>query len=60
MRNHVKETLGRGGVAPGIAFGRDLEHRNELIEQGFRFIGVGGDKDFLRTVCSEVLAKISR
>ena len=39
----VVEACDAAGVAPGIAFGRDLEHRNELIEQGFRFIGVGGD-----------------
>jgi 2-keto-3-deoxy-L-rhamnonate aldolase RhmA len=56
----VVEACDAAGVAPGIAFGRDLEHCNELIEQGFRFIGVGGDKDFLRTGCSEVLSKIRR
>jgi 2-keto-3-deoxy-L-rhamnonate aldolase RhmA len=56
----VVETCNSAGVAPGIAFGRDLEHRRELIEQGFRFIGVGGDKDFLLRGCKEVLRKIKR
>ena len=56
----VVEACDAAGVAPGIAFGRDLEHCNELIEQGFRFIGVGGDKDFLRLGCREALSKIGR
>lgn len=56
----VVEACDAAGVAPGIAFGRDLEHCNELIEQGFRFIGVGGDKDFLRIGCQEALAKIRK
>ena len=56
----VVEACDAAGVAPGIAFGRDLEHCNELIEQGFRFIGVGGDKDFLRLGCREALSKIRR
>ena len=56
----VVEACDAAGVAPGIAFGRDLEHCNELIEQGFRFIGVGGDKDFLRLGCREALSKIKR
>lgn len=35
------------GVAPGIAFGKGPDHCKELIDQGFRFTGVGGDLDYL-------------
>ena len=56
----VVEACDAAGVAPGIAFGRDLEHCNELIERGFRFIGIGGDKEFLRIGCQEALAKIRK
>ena len=34
-------------VAPGIAFGKNIEHCGELIQQGWRFIGVGTDSGFL-------------
>jgi 2-keto-3-deoxy-L-rhamnonate aldolase RhmA len=34
-------------VAPGIAFGKNLEHTKELADMGFRFIGANGDAGFL-------------
>lgn len=48
------------GVAPGIAFGRDMDHVNSLIQQGFRFSGIGSDTSFLSTGCKETLKKIKR
>ena len=45
------------GVAPGIAFGKGPDHCKELIDQGFRFIGVGEDLGFLTTGCREILSK---
>lgn len=56
----VLEACKASGVAPGIAFGRNIEHLNELIEKGFRFIGIGSDIQFLQTGCSETLNKIKR
>ncbi len=35
------------GVAPGIAFGKGSDHCKELIDQGFRFTGIGEDLDYL-------------
>jgi 2-keto-3-deoxy-L-rhamnonate aldolase RhmA len=46
------------GVAPGIAFGRDVDHVKSLIQQGFRFIGIGSDIGFLSTGCKETLKKV--
>lgn len=46
------------GVAPGIAFGRDTDHVNSLIQQGFRFVGIGSDISFLSTGCKEILKRI--
>jgi len=46
------------GVAPGIAFGRDIAQLNELIQKGFTFIGIGSDTGFLRYGCQETLKKI--
>jgi 2-keto-3-deoxy-L-rhamnonate aldolase RhmA len=34
-------------VAPGIAFGKDLEHTKKLAEDGFTFIGAGADGGFM-------------
>jgi 2-keto-3-deoxy-L-rhamnonate aldolase RhmA len=34
-------------IAPGIAFGKNPNHCKELIDQGFRFVGIGGDLDYL-------------
>jgi hypothetical protein len=48
------------GVAPGIAFGKGLDHCNELIGKGFRFIGVGGDMGFLVSGTREAVGKIRR
>lgn len=56
----VVEACRSAGVAPGIAFGKSIEHINNLIEQGFRFIGVGLDTDFLLKGCKEVLNQIRR
>ena len=58
--DRVLEACNAAGVAPGIAFGRDVDHINSLIEQGFRFIGVGSDVGFLSTGCRETLKKIKR
>ena len=56
----VVDACWASGVAPGIAFGRGVDHLNSLIEMGFRFIGVGSDTGFLATGCRETLAKIRR
>lgn len=48
------------GVAPGIAFGRGVDHLNSLIEWGFRFMGIGSDIGLLSTGCKETLKKIKR
>lgn len=56
--DRVLEACEDAGVAPGIAFARDVEHVNELIQEGFRFIGVGSDRSFLSAGCRETLAKI--
>ncbi|MFQ6053878.1 MAG: HpcH/HpaI aldolase/citrate lyase family protein, partial [Candidatus Bathyarchaeia archaeon] len=37
--DQVLEACEAAGIAPGIAFGRGVDHLNSLIEQGFRFIG---------------------
>ena len=56
----VVDACQSSSVAPGIAFGRGVDHLNSLIEMGFRFIGVGSDTGFLATGCRETLAKIRR
>jgi 2-keto-3-deoxy-L-rhamnonate aldolase RhmA len=56
----VVEACKASGVAPGVAFGMGLDHVNSLIENGFRFIGVGSDTGFLATGCRETLAKIKK
>lgn len=58
--DRVLEASRASGVAPGIAYARDLDHCNRLIEQGFRFIGVGSDTGFLSRGCEETLKKIRR
>lgn len=50
------------GVAPGIAAGAGvqkfgIEYVNKLIENGFRFINVGGDLELLTLGCREFLSK---
>jgi len=54
----VVKACDSAGIAPGIAFARDLDHHRELIESGFRFIGVGGDASFLSFGCRQKLAQI--
>ncbi len=56
----VLEACASSGVAPGIAFARGVEHINELIGKGFRFIGIGSDSGLLATGCSETLKRIRR
>lgn len=51
------------GVAPGIAAGAGvqefgIEYVNKLIEEGFRFINVGGDLSLLGLGCKESLHRI--
>jgi len=50
----------KAGIAPGIAFGSGIDHINELIARGFRFVGVGGDTSFLLRGCREALKQIKR
>ncbi len=47
-------------VAPGIAFGRDLEHTRELAEKGFKFIGAGGDSGFMVQGVKNTLEALKR
>ena len=47
--DRVLEVCQDSKVAPGIAFGKGLDHCVELVQQGWRFLCVGSDKDFLRT-----------
>lgn len=56
----VLEACTSSGVAPGIAFARGVEHINELIGRGFRFIGIGSDSGLLALGCSETLKRIGR
>lgn len=56
----VLEACKASNVAPGIAYGRGVDHLNRLIEQGFRFIGIGSDTGLLSTGCKEHLKKIKR
>jgi len=56
----VLEACKNAGVAPGIAFGMNVEHIKELIAQGFQFIGVGVDISFLLRGCNDVLSQIKR
>lgn len=56
----VLEACRSSGVAPGIAFGRSIDHLNELIEKGFKFIGIGSDTEFLQRGCRETLNKIKK
>ena len=58
--DRVLEACNASDVAPGIAFGRDIEHLNDLIEQGYRFIGVGSDTGILSEGSEEKLKKIKR
>jgi 2-keto-3-deoxy-L-rhamnonate aldolase RhmA len=46
--DRVLEVCQDSKVAPGIAFGKGLDHCIELVQQGWRFLCVGSDKDFLR------------
>lgn len=58
--DRILEACNASGVAPGIAFGRGVDHLNSLIERGFRFIGIGSDIGLLSTGCKETLKKIKR
>lgn len=58
--DRILEACNASGVAPGIAFGRGVNHLNSLIERGFRFIGIGSDIGLLSTGCKETLKKIKR
>ena len=56
----VLDACEAAGVAPGIAFGANIDHINQLISKGFRFIGVGIDINFLQRGCEATLSKIKR
>lgn len=58
--DRVLDACSASSVAPGIAFGRDVDHLNDLIERGFRFIGIGSDMGFLSAGCKGTLKKIRR
>jgi len=45
-------------VAPGIAFGKNAEHCRELIDKGYRFIGVGSDTGFMASGIAETLKRV--
>ena len=45
-------------VAPGIAFGKNIDHCSELIQQGWRFLCVGSDTGFLNAGIKWSLGKI--
>jgi len=45
----VVDACEAAGVTPGIAFGANIDHINQLVKRGFRFIGVGMDVAFLQT-----------
>jgi len=56
----VLEACKNSDVAPGIAFGSNIEHINSLIHQGFKFIGVGVDLNFLLKGCKDTLDQIKK
>lgn len=57
-KNKVLEACEAAGVAPGIAFVKDIDNLNELMQKGFWFIDIGFDINFLKMGCSETLKKI--
>jgi len=46
------------GVTPGIAYGLSDSHIKELIEKGFRFIGIGSELSLLKRGCENALQSI--
>jgi 4-hydroxy-2-oxoheptanedioate aldolase len=55
VMQRVVEASEAAGVAPGIAYGLGVEHLKELIDTGFRFIGVGSDASLMTLGCRETL-----
>ena len=47
-------------MAPGIAFGRNIDHCVELVNQGWRFLYVGSDTGFMDAGVKWSLRKLGR
>jgi len=58
MMRRVIEASEAAGVAPGIAYGLGVEHLRELIDMGFRFIGIGSDVSLMSYGCRETLRRL--
>jgi len=58
--DRVLEACKDSKVAPGIAFGKGPAHCGELIEQGYRFIGVGSDTGFISAGVKATLSQLNR
>jgi len=56
----VLEACQDSKVAPGIAFGKNIDHCGELMQQGWRFLCVGSDTGFLNAGTKWSLGKIGR
>jgi 2-keto-3-deoxy-L-rhamnonate aldolase RhmA len=50
----------KSSVAPGIAFGKDLEHTKQLAKDGFKFIGAGADGAFLAQGVKDTLEYLKK
>lgn len=54
----VLDACRSSGVAPGIAFGKDIDHCAELMNQGWRFLCVGSDTGLLNAGAKWSLSKL--
>ena len=55
----VLDACRRHGVAPGVAYATDADAAAQYLSQGFRFIGVGSDDDFLIQGVRSVLSSLN-
>ena len=56
----VLDACRNSSVAPGIAFGKGIDHCAELMSQGWRFLCVGSDTGFLSAGAKWSLSKLGR
>lgn len=56
--DRVLEACRGSRVAPGIAFGKDIQHCKELVGMGYRFIAVGSDTGFMAEGVCQALKQL--
>jgi 2-keto-3-deoxy-L-rhamnonate aldolase RhmA len=54
----VRTACERHGVTPGMAYVGDAEKAKACIAQGFRFVGIGEDTQFLAEATAKLIAKM--